>query len=214
MITSIVVRAALLALVASFVVAACFGPTEEPTTCEHDPSLCATFPKEAKRVVCSCSCEFRVSLTRVRKFEGSFDACLPPELNVATASESQRVALMAMSPERHGQAVYAVCSERVATFLEALVGAQVDARSPLCLSRPVACSCQPVRAWTHSTICEKPCRDVACDRDTCFPVARSDGTLDHNACWCSRIRSCGQSVPALDEPPLCRAEIRPRTLSD
>ncbi len=186
--------------------AACLPVQEEDDApCRDDPAACPRFAKEATKVSCDCRCNVATSLTGSRSFSGAIDTCLPPDVNRTAASADERVRIDAMSDAAFSQRVFLVCSDRVAHFVEEIVRAQLASRSsPICVSRPVSCRCEPLEAWHDGDLCNRPCPDIPCTSASCEPLLREQGTLDASACACSRVRSCGKSVPGDQEPALCR----------
>jgi hypothetical protein len=177
---------------------------DDDSPCRDDAAACPKFSKEATKVSCDCKCNVATSLTGSRAFSGAIDTCLPPEVNRTAASLDERVAIDAMSDAAFSQRVFLVCSENVAHFVEEIVRSQLSRTSPICVSRPVSCRCEPLRAFHDGDLCDRPCPDVACTSSSCEPLLREQGTLDASACACSRVRTCGRAVPGDREPALCR----------
>lgn len=185
-------------------VAACLPQPQADTECRDDNDDCPTFSKEATKISCDCTCEVATGLTSSRSFSGMIDACLPPRLNHTTASDVERVALETMTDATYSRAVYDVCRDSVASFIQTIARGQMgNASSPLCMGRPVNCRCAPREAWSDP-MCGRPCPDIECTRTSCEPLLRERGTLYADACVCSRVRACGASIPSEGQPALCR----------
>ncbi len=183
--------------------AACLPQPQADSECRDDNEDCPSFSKDATKVSCDCTCEVATGLTTSRSFAGPIETCLPPRLNRATASEVERVAIEAMPATTYNRAVYDTCRDSVATFIQTLARTQVTSSAPLCMTRPVTCRCAPREAWKDPQ-CERTCPDIECTTQSCEPLLREKGTLYVDACVCTRVRTCGATVPGEDQPPLCR----------
>lgn len=176
---------------------------ESDEECRNDND-CPSFSREATKVACDCTCDVKTTLTSSRSFKGVIDTCLPPRLNHTLASTEERVALEVMTDGTFNRNVYDVCRDGVAHFIQAITRSQVGKEtSPLCMFRPVECRCAPKNAWADP-LCNKPCPEIECTRSSCDPLLREGGMLYPDACVCTRVRACGASVPADNEPALCR----------
>ncbi len=198
-------RGVLVASVAAVTLAvACLPQREADTECRDDGTDCPIFPRNATKVECECTCDIATSLTESRTFSGAVETCLPPRLNVVTASGDQRVAMEGMSDAIYSRNVYDVCRDSVAHFIQTVVRGQLSSGStPVCLSRPVDCRCAPNKAWADP-MCRNPCPEIECNKTSCAPLLREHDVLYPDACVCTRARSCGTVVPAEDEAALCR----------
>ncbi|MDF2692096.1 MAG: hypothetical protein K0S65_479 [Labilithrix sp.] len=187
------------------------GEDNKPSACEKDEALCPSSTKQATDVACDCRCVAGYSgITPTREFEGSVYACLPPTLNVKTASPVQRDAINAMPSAEYNQRVFKHCSEDVAGFLNELIEEQQrprDLRS-MCVGPRIRCECGTAGAHEQTPQCSAPCTDRECTAETCLPMLKVGGTIDAAACACSRVNACGTMTPASSEPPMCLNRVQ------
>lgn len=197
-------------LVVTACAAACLPQEAAAPTCDDEAGQCPSFPREATKVACDCTCEVSVSITKKRRFTGDFQTCLPPEMNRTTASPEQLAILDAMTDQTFGKRIFDLCSDRVADFVETIAREQIGERTAaLCVPRPVSCRCAPRRAWRDGDLCDQPCPEIECTKTSCSPLLRERETLYTEACVCTRVRSCGRVVPTDEEPALCRSSPAP-----
>ncbi|MBX3192405.1 MAG: hypothetical protein KF819_35770 [Labilithrix sp.] len=201
------IRTTLVALGAITVLAAGCGisPDPPPPTCADDPSLCPTSTKTATLMGCECKCTIGM-FGEGRSWEGGLNVCLPPALNVHTASPEQLRALTAMSQREFDQRAYRYCSSTVSEFLRLAIKGRGS--YPISCATPVECECTTTGANGDSRLCRKACADVPCVSETCIGVIRKDETIDMSECTCTRAASCSGEAPGADEPPLCRDHAR------
>jgi hypothetical protein len=142
-----------------------------------------------------------------QNFDGNIAVCLPAELNRATASDEQELALQSLEPRVFDQRVYKYCSKDVASFLRSAI--RVPARLVLACAVPIHCECTTKGTQADTNLCHAGCTDIPCDAKNCPSVLRKNEKIDLQSCFCSRASTCGDVTPAVDEPGLCRDWTRP-----
>ena len=99
------------------IVGSCRFSSASPATCDDDPELCPPSSRKAMSVTCDCQCTIGAGDDARNRFAGRVAVCLPAALNTWTASEEQRVALVAMKPRVFDPRIFQHCSTAVAGFV-------------------------------------------------------------------------------------------------
>jgi hypothetical protein len=189
------------------IVTSCQFPSTKAQTCEDDIELCPESSTTATTVTCDCKCSIGIG-DASEKYDGRVAMCLPADLNRTTGNEEQRVALRSIEPRTFDQRVFNYCSQEVARFMRTAIKAQARVRLAAC-AVPVACECTTEGSRRDSPVCHSPCKEVACDDESCRALVRKDGKLDMSACNCSRASACGASAPEEAVAGLCRDWLTP-----
>jgi hypothetical protein len=183
---------------------------DKPSACEQDEALCPASSRQATDIGCDCHCVAGYAgITPTREFDGEISACLPPTLNLHTASPEQRDTLSALSTTQFNQRAFKYCSDTVATYMSDLIEQQQRPRDlgAICVGPRIKCKCTTTGAQEQTSTCSAPCADKECDQDNCQPLLKVGGILDATGCQCSRVSSCGTVTPATGEPPVCLNRI-------
>ena len=188
--------------------ASCHFPENGQPSCDDDIDLCPRSSTSATSVTCDCRCTIGASASSGSTYEGRYAVCLPAQLNVAAASDVQRVALQAVEPREYAQRVYQFCSRDVARFVRSTVKLHSLLRISACV-QPVVCECSTTGTERESPFCRTPCNDRACDETNCPTVLRQGAALDMTMCSCTRSTACGLTTPQVEEPGLCRDLMTP-----
>jgi hypothetical protein len=129
--------------------------------------------------------------------------CLPPELNVNTASAAQRTAIESLTDEQFAQRVDDYCKKTVSTIvyhtIKVFNGGWCEYKAPFApdggIGQSVECFALPLSGdktgatARDTTTCDKPCPDVICDDKTnCGKGVQDDqGNVHLDKCNCNQI---------------------------